>query len=387
MEKPFKVKNKKRMKIFFPLHAFYPSQVGGPCNTLNWHCSALKNKNIDTVIITSSRGIEKGEVPFDDWVNLESGDVFYGTKGNSSFDTLKKVSNKISETDIIHLNSLFSTLAIYTFFYRSFFYPKKKIIWSVRGELNENALKISSWKKRPLLYLYKLLNKNIVYHSTSIQETKGIQKMFPQNKIVEIPNFIAPSKRLNLKTHNNLLFVGRIHPIKAIHKLIEATALSKKFMDSKYKLFLAGIHEPRHQYYMAELESLIEERKLTDKVQFLGHIGGDEKEKAYAEAVVLILPSETENFGNVVIEALNQGTPVIASKGTPWSILEKFNCGYHVENSPSELAKAIDEILSLNNEEYEELRVNSKKLVDENYNIDTQIVQWIEVYSNLLKVQ
>jgi len=140
------------MKIFFPISAFYPSQIGGPCNTLYWHCKALQDNHIKTTVVTTTIGI-KDEISADKWLHLNCGDVFYGTKGVTSFETRRKLSKEISKTDILHLNSLFSIFSIFSFFYRSLFYNNKKIVWSVRGELNSNALKFSSWKKKPLIFL------------------------------------------------------------------------------------------------------------------------------------------------------------------------------------------------------------------------------------------
>ena len=53
------------------------------------------------------------------------------------------------------------------------------------------------------------------------------------------------------------------------------------------------------------------------------------------------MPSHNENFGNVVVESLSQGTPVIASTGTPWKILEKYHAGYWIKNNPENIAKKI----------------------------------------------
>lgn len=372
------------MTILFPLGAYYPSQIGGPCNTLYWHCCALKHNRVDPTVITTTVGIEEGKVIFNEWIKSECGDVYYSTKGVFSFSTVKRISKEIANTDILHLNSLFSTFSIFSFIYKGLFYPSKRIVWSVRGELNENALKYSSWKKKPLLFLYKLFNNNIVYHSTSKQETKGINAMFPKSKVIELPNLLSPSKRLYMQTSNDLLYVGRIHPIKSLHKLISALPLSEAFMQSSSKLLIVGKQEDRHDYYKEELESLIKELKLQDKVVFKGHLEGEDKEKVYATSYALILPSETENFGNVVVESLNQGTPVIASKGTPWGILEEYKAGLHVSNEPQELAKAIDTLLRSDKEEYKQMRLNSYKLVDENFKVDTQIHKWIEIYKNLL---
>jgi len=372
------------MKILFPIGAFYPSQIGGPCNTVYWHTCALTKNNIDISVITTSLGIKEGDVIENKELPSECGTIYYGRKTQLNLKTIKKAIEELSQNDIIHLNSLFNLLSILSFLFLKLFLKNKKIIWSVRGELNENALRFSSWKKKPLLFLYKLLNINIVYHSTSAQETEVVRSMFPKNKIVEIPNLIAPLKRLGLLNHKNLLYVGRIHPIKSLHKIIQGLALSEVFMKSAFKFIIVGKQEERHNGYKEELVSLVDKLNLQKKVIFKGHLEGIEKEKVYAESYALILASETENFGNVVIEALNQGTPVIASKGTPWKILEDYNAGLHVLNNPETLSKAIDSLLSLKKKNYQQMRINSYKLVDENFKVDSQIHKWIDTYKSLL---
>src|SRR5690606_13297953 len=117
-----------------------------------------------------------------------------------------------------------------------------------------------------------------------------------------------------------------------------------------YKLVIIGTHTSNNQNYLDHLHRLIDELNLAEHVEFRGHVIGDDKEIAYAESYALILPSESENFGNVVIEAMNHGTPVIASKGTPWSILEAWKCGYHIKNSPEEIAESLDKLISLDKE-------------------------------------
>jgi len=183
---------------------------------------------------------------------------------------------------------------------------------------------------------------------------------------------------------NNLLYVGRIHPIKSLHKIIKALALSEVFLMSESKFLIVGKQEERHNSYKDELISLVHQLNLEDKVIFKGHLEGEEKEKVFATSYALILASETENFGNVVVESLNQGTPVIASKGTPWQILEEYSAGLHVLNDPESLSKAIDSVLLLDEDKYQQMRYNSYKLIDENFKVDTQIYKWIDVYKSLL---
>lgn len=370
------------MKIYFPIGAFYPSQIGGPCNTLFWHTCALKSKGVNVNITTTSLGLKDGEVELDKILEKQCGSVYYGSGSSISKNIIKQIFSGICSADIIHLNSLFSLLSIVSFFYIKTFFPRKKIIWSIRGELSPNALKFSRLKKKPILFLYKKMTKNILFHSTSEKETEEIKSMFGNVKTVEIPNFIEPSKRRKDVIKKQFLYLGRIHRIKAIHKMIEGFAGSKQFMDSDFKLIIVGKHEERHSDYYEEILKLVTSKNLQNKIEFRGHLIGDDKEKIYAESYALILPSETENFGNVVIESLNQGTPVIASKGTPWSILEKYKCGFHINNSPHEIADTIDKMIDLPQEIYNNMRENSVVLVDQEFNINTQINKWINIYKN-----
>lgn len=370
------------MNIYFPIGAFYPSQIGGPCNTLFWHTCALHSKGININITTTSLGLKDGEVELDKVLEKHCGSVYYDSNPSVSRNVVKQIFLGIRFADIIHLNSLFNILSIISFFYIKSSFSKKKIIWSVRGELNPNALKFSRLKKEPLLCLYKNMTKNILFHSTSKKETEEIKSVFKDAKIVEIPNFIEPNKRRNDAIKKEFLYLGRIHKIKAIHKMIEGFSISKQFMNSDFKLIIVGKHEERHSDYYEEILKLVASKNLHDKIEFKGHLTGDDKEKVYAESYALILPSETENFGNVVIESLNQGTPVIASKGTPWSILEKYQCGFHINNTPQEIADTVDRMIDLSQDTYNKMRKNSVLLVDNEFNINTQIDKWINIYKN-----
>ena len=372
------------MRIFFPIAAFYPSQIGGPCNTIYWHTSELVKHGIEVDIITTTVGIENGIVKCDFFHDNESGTVYYGKGNEKKFKTIKHILNKVKTSDIIHLNSLFSFFSIVVFFSK-YFFQNKKIIWSVRGELNDKALIYSKWKKQFILFFYKNNYKNIIFHSTSDQETNDINKNFTNCQVFQIPNLIRPAARIhNPTSKKELLYVGRIHPIKSIHKIIEGLSLSKEFLKSEFKFILVGKQEERHNYYFEDLKKIIIEKKLENKIIFKGHLVGEEKELIYAESYATLLMSETENFGNVVLESLNQGTPVIASTGTPWSILESFNCGYHISNDPVNIAKVIDELLNIDDLDYINLRKNAIQLVEKEFDVKNQIFQWIKFYSEFM---
>jgi hypothetical protein len=51
-----------KLKTFFPIGAFYPSQIGEPCNTLYWHIYELNKHSVKIDVVTTTIGIKKGLV-------------------------------------------------------------------------------------------------------------------------------------------------------------------------------------------------------------------------------------------------------------------------------------------------------------------------------------
>ena len=151
--------------------------------------------------------------------------------------------------------------------------------------------------------------------------------------------------------------------------------MSKLFNELDYKLYIAGKEEGD---YYTKLLNQIKDLQLEDKIIFKGMVIGREKEQLYAEAKATFLISHSENFGNVIIESLAQGTPVIASFGTPWKILEQKGCGFWIDNSPEIIARTIDRIISLDEVQYDQMRNNAYNLCQEQFDIKTNINKWIE---------
>ena len=101
---------------------------------------------------------------------------------------------------------------------------------------------------------------------------------------------------------------------------------------------------------LAELKGIVEERKLP-RVSFVGEINGQAKYEFLASGDIYVLPSDTENFAITVAEALACGTPVIASRGTPWLGVEREKCGRWVTIGVEPLAAALKELMSMSDEE------------------------------------
>lgn len=372
------------MKVLFPIGTIFPSQKGGPSNTVYWMAKALHTEGVEVVTVATNFGIEDKTIQFDTWIQNTFGRVRYTSDRlhQIPFKLIYFALKELKTADIVHLTSIFyppswiiATVALI---------KKKKIVWSPRGELDEQALIYSTWKKKPVLWAIKnfMLSK-ILFHTTSPEETNYTKFVFGNDiNLIEIPNFLTiPEKEEKNTDEKYFLYIGRVHPKKAIENLIIALSESKAFLNSDCILKIAG---DCNSDYGEMLKNLVMSLNLSEKVMFLGHIESKAKQILYANAYFTFMPSHTENFGNVVIESLAQGTPVVASKGTPWEILEKKEAGFWVNNSSESLSKIINHILSLDNLAYNSLKQNAESLASD-YDISKNIKKWVDLYSKIFK--
>ena len=113
----------------------------------------------------------------------------------------------------------------------------------------------------------------------------------------------------------------------------------------------------------------------------MGWVSGKEKRALLASLTCLVVPSDFENFGMIVPEALLQEVPVIASTGSPWQELETERCGWWVKNDVDSLTAAVREALSLDKEELQAMGERGRKLILDKYSIDVVSHQMERLYA------
>jgi glycosyltransferase involved in cell wall biosynthesis len=82
------------------------------------------------------------------------------------------------------------------------------------------------------------------------------------------------------------------------------------------------------------------------RIEFCGPLYGEGKLGAYREAELFVLPTQSENFGMTVAEALAAGTPAIVTRAAPWAGLEEHGAGWWIEIGVDPLVACLEDALS-----------------------------------------
>lgn len=221
--------------------------------------------------------------------------------------------------------------------------PGKAFVLSPRGMLGPAALAFSAGRKRLAWALFqgKAARSASLLHATSEQEHDEIRAFGLNNPVTVIPNGIEVPPLVRRAPTRTALSLGRIHPKKNLTGLIRAWAA---LPDRRgWRLRIAG---PDEGGYAQALKALAAELALAD-VAIEGPVFGEDKLAAYREADLFVLSTLNENFAMTVAEALAAGTPVVSTKGAPWSGLEREGCGWWIEHGEAPLAAVLATAMSL----------------------------------------
>lgn len=163
--------------------------------------------------------------------------------------------------------------------------------------------------------------------------------------------FFAPGekrgarKALDLGDGPVLLFVGRIQPLKGADVAVKALAALKR--KNATLLIVGGASGTEGEQEIARVHSLIQEFGLESQVRFVEPQAHHILSTYYRAADVVLVPSRSESFGLVALEAAACGTPVVANAvGGLLTIVEHGRTGFLVaDRQPEVFARHIAQIL------------------------------------------
>lgn len=319
------MKTGKRLKVLAVADYYLPGfQAGGPIRTIVNIRQALLDQ-IEFDLVTRDRDLGMiGPYPgiaADRWLGDQGARLYYASP--KAFGP-KSIGTAIGQGDydIIYLNSFFSVKG--SILPNALLRRKAKgshILIAPRGEFSPGALSLKPTKKKAFLALAKLsgLYRNVHWHVSSEAEKADLLRVFPEAGArvhiaadpvaISVDEHEHPPKTAGVL---NLVFISRVSPKKNLDGLL---AILKEV---RRKVALA-IHGPAEdKAYLRQCKMLCETLPPNISVTWNGAIAPDEVRSTFARHNTFAFPTLGENFGHVIFEALDSGTPVLISDTTMW---------------------------------------------------------------------
>jgi glycosyltransferase involved in cell wall biosynthesis len=218
-------------------------------------------------------------------------------------------------------------------------------VLSPRGMLEPGALSHGSWRKRAAYAIVEsgVLAGASLLHATSEAERLTLRELRPRAPVVLIPNGIdvPPGETLaGRSAEPNIIFVGRLHPIKRPDLLIDAFAALRRRHPSA-RLIIAGPDERRMR---AGLVARAGEHAAA--IRWAGEVNAIERAAILRDAAALVMCSDSESFGMSVLEAMAASVPVVVTRTCPWPDVHRQGSGFWIEQRVEAIAGALDRLLA-----------------------------------------
>ncbi len=362
--------------------------AGGPIQSIATITHHLKDE-FNFKIITTDRDFKSptpySAVALNTWTNYLGREVFYISPENLTEPFLLALLQNTPH-DVLYLNSLFSKpFAIQPLRWKQKGLITSQVVLAPRGMFGQKALAFKPLKKKLFLLYAQCVSlfKNISWHSTSAQETKDITKHIGSTiKLIEInnlPHIACNTTQITKQAGTlRLCFIGRIQAIKnldvAINALIPITEGNIAF----------DVYGPKEdEGYWNSCESIAKQLPQNINFNYKGILQPQEISKTISAYHALLLPTQTENFGHVIVETLLQARPVIISNNTPWQQLAKHQAGFDIDlTEPKKITDAINHLLTLNDSDYQMMSKASLNFINTQLCIDETKQKYIELFNS-----
>lgn len=216
--------------------------------------------------------------------------------------------------------------------------------------------------------LILVLSKTIKTKLTNICQNSNIEILYNPVLLKEFHHISSDKIRI--------VFMGNLNKNKGVYDIIEA---AKYIKNPNVIINLYGDGD------LDEFKKLIAKNNLENKVKIKGWIRGEQKDIAFAESDIYILPSYTEGLPMSILEAMAAKLPVISTPigGIPETIYDGVN-GFLIQPGDCKaLAEKID-LLANDKELREKMGQESYKIAKEKFDIEIIIKQLQEIYDDLI---
>jgi glycosyltransferase involved in cell wall biosynthesis len=345
------------VKLLHVVASYLPAvRYGGTIVSVHGLCRALAERGHDVHVYTTSvDGPGDSDVPLGEPVAIDGVKVWYFQSRHLrrvywAPDLAGALAAHAGEFDLVHTHAIF--LWPLWAAARAARRANVPYVVSPRGMLERDLI---SHKNAMLkgLWIAAIERRNLeraaAIHVTSGREAEEAAafgfslppcREIPNGVSVDAPNGRAVSAAIDAIVGGEpyVLFLGRINWKKGLDRLLAALARVPRV-----RLVIAGNDD---DHYRPALDAIAARLGVSARVTFAGPVHGADKAALLSGARLLALPSYSENFGNVVIEAMAAGCPVVVSKDVGLApMVEQSGAGRAVSGDPETLAAAIGEVI------------------------------------------
>jgi glycosyltransferase involved in cell wall biosynthesis len=307
-------------------------------------------------------------VNINEWNDLENAKVFFLPKNRVKISAVNELIKDV-QPNAIYLNSYFSTLAIFVLTLKKMGkIPNIEVILAPCGELSEGSLSLKRLKKKTFRTLASTFSiySDLIWKASSefevieIESAKGkggkifIAPDLPSKAI--LPNYEQNNKRRKKAGELRLVFMSRVSAKKNLMWFLEILLQTKE----NIQFDIIGPNED--ESYWERCLAVINLFPNNIKCKYLGSIPNNIVIESMINYDFFVLPTLSENFGHVFLEALSAGCPLITTNNTPWLKLEEKNIGWDLAlENRNEWHNILKKCVAMDNTEYQNMSVASRK--------------------------
>lgn len=361
------------MRVLVVIAGYLPGyKYGGPVRSLSALIEQLGDEN-EFYVLTSNRDLGSEhpypEIHVDGWQRVGKARVFYWSAVRWSPRFWAKMLQRI-RPDLLYLNSVMWPVTSMVLLWRKLqLLPQIPVILAPRGEFAPSALRQKPRKKRMFLRSAKMLRlyEGLTWQASSESEAKDIRLGMSDGIDVSVaPDLRSPTRRSSAPLRKpvgtaRFVWLARISPVK---NLVGALELLQEFTDAPVTFDAYGPIED--QAYWEECQAAANLLPATVEFCYRGELAHDEVASALSQYHFLLFPTQGENFGHTIAEALDQGLPILVSDQTPWRDLESAGVGWDMPLDDREnWLRTIRLCLAMVDDEYQGMSARCQDFVDE----------------------
>jgi glycosyltransferase involved in cell wall biosynthesis len=175
--------------------------------------------------------------------------------------------------------------------------------------------------------------------------------------------------------HARFVFLSRI--VEKKNLLVALSALQNVSGDVVFDIY-GPIEDER---YWASCQQIIDDMPENVRVNYCGLVTHDEVHKIFSLYDAFVFPTQSENFGHVIAEALSVGTYAIISDQTPFSDLETYSAGKALSLvQPSAFSEAMQEVVEWDDKQACLQRDNAKIYLKDKLNLQQLKDQYGKIF-------